>query len=275
MSYETIHVTPGNFAQVAQNVALQHAASFSGGVPSAIMVERIIARYGRENVMIWFADVLSEDDDLYRFVDDCMERWQGSIYYYTHGKKPLDVAQDKQMIPCDLHCPCSYELKVKPFRSFIKAMPSLPTVYIGLEAHETKRLASVRKSYKEAIPQAVVEYPLLWHEEPRPMLQVCSDDLGIEPPRLYKLGFKHNNCGGACVRQGVKEWVRLGYHFPERFAQYEQWEQEQRAQGGPRAERSFCSVERKGHKVPMPLSQIREEYFPRTQKLLKITEKSR
>lgn len=270
--YEIIHVTPDNLQEIAQGVTAKHAASFSGGVPSAIMVDLLIARYGRDNVFIWFADVMTEDVDLYRFLGDCMDRWGGAIYYYTHGKTPLDVAQDKQMIPCDLHCPCSYELKVKPFRTFIKAMPCLPVVYIGLEPHETKRLASVRKSYAEAIPLARVEYPLLWKQEPRPLLQVCREDLGIEPPRLYTLGFKHNNCGGACVRQGVKEWVRLGYYFPDRFAQYEQWEQDQRAQGGARADRSFCSVERNKKKVAMPLAQIRAEYFPRARKLLNLGE---
>lgn len=268
--YEVIHVTPGNMREIAQGVAAKHAASFSGGVPSAVMVDQIIARYGREQVMIWFADVLTEDVDLYRFIDDCMERWGGLLYVYTHGKRPLDVAQDKQMIPCDLHCPCSYELKVKPFRSFIKAMPCLPVVYIGLERHETKRLASVRKSYAEAIPLALVEYALLWNEDARPMLEICLQDLQIALPRLYILGFKHNNCGGACVREGVKEWLRLLYFFPARFAQYEAWEEASRSLGGSRAERSFCSVTRNGRKVPMPLSQIRREYAPQARKLLKL-----
>jgi 3'-phosphoadenosine 5'-phosphosulfate sulfotransferase (PAPS reductase)/FAD synthetase len=268
--YEVIHTTPANMREIAQGVTAKHAASFSGGVPSAIMVDRAIARYGRENVMIWFADVLAEDVDLYRFVDDCMNRWGGSLYVYTHGKTPLDVAQDKQMIPCDLHCPCSYDLKVKPFRSFIKAMRALPIVYIGLEAHETKRLISVRKSYAEAIPRAQVDYALLWESDDRSMLQICIEDMGLALPRLYVLGFKHNNCGGACVREGVKEWLRLLYFFPARFAQYEQWEEDARALGGARAERSFCSVSRGGRKVPMPLSQIRKEYFPQARKLLKL-----
>ena len=271
--YTIIHLTPENNAQVAQDLTEQHAVSFSGGIPSAEVVERVIRKYGREHVLIWFADVKTEDADLYRFIDDCMTRWGGTLYYYTDGRTPLDVAQEKKLIPCDLHCPCSYDLKVKAFRQFIQAMPSLPTVYIGLEPWEVKRLASVTKSYAQAIPQAIVEYPLLWEpQEERPFTQVCREDWGIEPPRLYTWGFKHNNCGGACVRQGVKEWVRLGYYKPELYAQYEQWEQEQRAQGGPRASRSFCSVQRNGKKQAITLAQIRAEYFPQSHKLLKIAE---
>ncbi len=33
-----------------------------------------------------------------------------------------------------------------------------------------------------------------------------AKNFGIEPPRLYKMGFKHNNCGGACVKAGISQW---------------------------------------------------------------------
>jgi hypothetical protein len=41
---------------------------------------------------------------------------------------------------------------------------------------------------------------------------------GIEPPRMYALGFEHNNCGGRCVRGGQGQWAHLLKTFPERFA---------------------------------------------------------
>ena len=63
-------------------------------------------------------------------------------------------------------------------------------------------------------------------------MQVCREDWQIEPPRLYLLGFPHNNCGGACVRQGRAEWERLYKCFPERYQAREEWESEQRAKGG-------------------------------------------
>ena len=63
---------------------------------------------------------------------------------------------------------------------------------------------------------------------------------GIKPPRLYEMGFPHNNCGGRCVRQGIKEWIRLKRTMPERFEEVKQWEQAQRNKGGPRASRSIA-----------------------------------
>jgi hypothetical protein len=51
------------------------------------------------------------------------------------------------------------------------------------------------------------------------------------------------NCGGRCIKQGVREWLRLRYHFPERFEQIKQWELAQRAKGGARATHAICSTD--------------------------------
>jgi len=260
--YEICHLDKMNSPDIAPGVTAMYAVSLSGGLASAISAERVIQRYGREDTLLWFADTLYEDEDLYRFLCDCMTRWGGALYWYTDGRTPLEVAAQKKLIPCNLAAPCSYELKVKPFRQFILAMPSLPVVYIGLDRWEKRRLISVKESYAKAIPAAFVDYPLLWEPyEARPFTDVCRQDWQIDPPRLYGLGFTHNNCGGRCVRQGIKEWVRLGTHFPERYQACEDWEQEQRAQGGARAKRSFCAVQRDGTKQPFPLVDIRAQYF--------------
>ncbi|GHO82995.1 hypothetical protein [Dictyobacter formicarum] len=266
--YEICHLNQANHLHIAAKEAAKYAVSLSGGLASAVSAERVIQRYGRDQVLLWFADTLYEDDDLYRFLRDCMQRWGGTLYWYTDGRTPLEVAAQKKLIPCNLAAPCSYELKVKPFRQFILAMPSLPVVYIGLDRWEKRRLISVKESYAKAIPDVLVDYPLLWESyEVRPLTDVCRQDWQIEPPRLYSLGFSHNNCGGRCVRQGIREWIRLGTHFPERYQACEEWEQEQRAQGGARAKRSFCAVQRRGRKQSLPLADIRAQYFDQRQTL--------
>lgn len=260
--YEVCHLNQTNSRGIAAQAHALYAVSLSGGLASALAAERVIQRYGRAQTMLWFADTLYEDEDLYRFLHDCMRRWGGRLYWYTDGRTPLEVAAHKRLIPCNLAAPCSFELKVKPFRQFIRAMPAFPVVYIGLDRWEKRRLVSVKQSYAEALPEVTVDYPLLWEpHEQRPFTEVCRQDWHIEPPRLYALGFSHNNCGGRCVRQGIKEWVRLGSHFPQRYEACEQWEQEQRALGGARAQRSFCAVQRNGKKQSLPLTEIRAQYF--------------
>lgn len=257
MTYHICHLTPKNAHTIAPTLTIPHMVSLSGGLASALAAERVIERYGRDQVGLWFADTLYEDEDLYRFLDDLMKRWRGVLYWYTDGRTPLEVAEHKKLIPCNMAAPCSYELKVKPFRSLVQAMPHLPIIYIGLDHWEKRRLCSVKESYAKALPDAQIEYPLLWQIETRPLTQVCRQDWNIEPPRLYTLGFPHNNCGGRCVRQGIAEWKRLALHFPDRFTACEEWEQDQRDKGGARAHRSFCSITRNKQKQSYPLSEIR------------------
>lgn len=210
---------------------MHYIVSLSGGVASAVAADRAIQRYGRENVTLWIADTNWEDPDLWRFVGDCMARWGGELLRFSDGRTPLQVATDRQIIPNSRIAPCSYELKIKPFRAFIEAHEKPLTVLLGLDWKETHRMDAPRRNYGE-IPGVCVDYPLEWKPiDYRPYQEVVAS-WGIAPPALYELGFPHNNCGGRCVKQGIREWLRLRATFPERFAEVRDWEAAQRAQWG-------------------------------------------
>ena len=73
------------------------------------------------------------------------------------------------------------------------------------------------------------------------------------------MGFPHNNCGGRCVKQGVKEWHRLRNEFPERFKEVRDWEQEQRAKGGARATFAIAKHNIDGEVAPLPLADMEQQ----------------
>jgi len=81
---------------------------------------------------------------------------------------------------------------------------------------------------------------------------------GIEVPRLYKLGFSHNNCSGMCVRGGQGHFIHLLKTFPERFAWMEQYEKEMQQYLG----NDVTILKRTKDKVRhnLSLQQLREEY---------------
>ena len=107
-------------------------------------------------------------------------------------------------------------LKIMPFRRYITQLPKPLTIMLGMDWKEQQRLEAPRKA-SEALGYQV-DYLLMWKPwELRPYQDVIREEWGIEPPRLYAMGFPHNNCGSRCIKQGVKEWLRLRYHFPERF----------------------------------------------------------
>lgn len=214
---------------------MHYIVSLSGGVASAVAADRAIERYGREHVVLWIADTSWEDDDLWRFIGDLMARWGGDLIRYQDGRTPLEVAEDVKLIPNQRRAPCSRILKIEPFAKFIELRSKPLTVLLGLDWKEQHRMEAPRRNY-ESIAGVTVDYPLMWKPlEYRPYQEVIKS-WGIEPPRLYRYGFPHNNCGGRCVKQGIREWIRLQHHFPDRFVEVRDWEQAQRAKGGPRAE---------------------------------------
>ena len=212
---------------------MYYISSFSGGISSAVATDRAVQRYGRKKVWIWFADTLWEDEDLYRFKDDLMHRWGGKLFTSCDGRTPLQVAEEKHIIPNQKMAPCSFVLKIDRFTEWIWRVPKNVTVLLGLDWTELHRIHAPRKNYGR-IPGVYVDFPLLWTRKAENHFDIVRS-WGIEIPRLYNYGFPHNNCGGRCVRQGIREWNRLRFAFPERFAEVRDWETAQRANGGARA----------------------------------------
>jgi hypothetical protein len=261
--YDIVYLSPEANRLAAQREEAPYALSLSGGLGSAIAGERAIARYGREQVLFWFADVMKEDEDLYRFLHDLMKRWGGRLYWFCSGMRPEDVWEKRRIIPNNRMCPCSYELKVKYYREFILSMPRLPQVMIGYKAEELQRQERTCASYAQAIPASHVEYPLLWEPaEERDLGIVCQQELGIVPPRVYGLGFSYNNCGTDCCRSGIGGRVLEAIYFPDRYQQAMEWEEMMRGKGGALEGKAFCTRVVNGAKVPFTLREILQEYVP-------------
>lgn len=240
---------------------MRYIVSLSGGVASAVAAERAIERYGRELVTLWFADVLWEDEDNYRFIADLMQRWGGELVTYCDGRTPLQVAEHEQIIPNQRHAPCSRSLKIRPFVKFLESQPGPVTVLLGLDWREQHRMAKPKATY-EALSNVTVDYPLMWPPmEFRSYQEVVREWL-IEPPRMYAAGFSHANCGGRCVKQGIAEWNRLRLWEPDRFREVRDWEQAQRAKGGARANYSICRDQSNNTVLPLTLLEIEQRSQP-------------
>lgn len=244
---------------------MHYVMSLSGGIASAVAADRAIQRHGRDAVTIRFADTSWEDEDLYRFLDDLMVRWGGELHVIRDGRTPLDVAEDRQIIPNAQIAPCSSELKSKPFTAMDRDGPKPVTVLLGLDWRELHRVERMQTKYADlAAEDMYVDFPLLWKPyEFRAYVEVVSS-WGIEIPRLYRYGFPHNNCGGRCVKQGIREWLRLRDVFPERFAEVRDWELAQQAKGGARATFAIQRDRTDGKRKPLTLAalELRESPTP-------------
>ena len=237
---------------------MRYVVSLSGGIASAVAADRAIERYGRENVILWFADTSWEDEDLYRFLGDCMERWGDVLITHRDGRTPLQVAEDVKLIPNQKRAPCSRVLKQEPFLAFLRTIPKPCTVLLGLDWREMHRHQRPKEAY-EAVEGVTVDFPLLWPPLTDQYATIV-ESWGVRIPRLYTMGFPHNNCGGRCVRQGRAEWLRLRGTMPERFEEVRDWEEEQRAKGGARAKYAIQRDRRGGEYKPMTLAQLEAEF---------------
>src|SRR5699024_8257521 len=73
----------------------------------------------------------------------------------------------------------------------------------------------------------------------------------------YKMGFAHNNCGGFCCRAGQGHFANLLKQMPDRFAEYEEKEEEMRQYLG----KDIAMMKKTKNKITKPytLRQLRED----------------
>ena len=149
--------------------------------------------------------------------------------------------------------PCSAILKQRPARAWLKAHadPADTVLYVGVDWSEAHRTPAIVEGWSPW----PVRFPMC--EPPRLSKQDMLDAAraaGLTPPRLYELGFSHNNCGGVCIRGGQKHWLNLLNDFPRRYSEAERREQELRAELGDVA---ILRERRGGVTRPLTLTELR------------------
>lgn len=204
---------------------LLHIVLLSGGLASFEACRRVIEKYKEENIEFWFFDTRMEDEDLYRFLEDIETTFKIRIKRLIEGRNPWQVFLDKRYIGNSRVDVCSRILKRELLENNLRSLNGQRVkLYFGLEWSEGHRIEAVRKGWKQKGYET--EFPLTWEPILFPQdFRAIVEGLGIKIPRLYDLGFVHNNCGGACVKAGMQQWYLLYKHFPERYLWHEQQEQ--------------------------------------------------
>lgn len=237
---------------------VRHLVTLSGGICSWACGKRVAERHGTSEMALLFADTYIEDDDLYRFLVEGVANIWG--YKVADGVLPLEIPPiedmearkaylDKLVIPglvriADGRTPwevmrdhhsfannrmdfCSEELKRDLLDKWRDdhCSPDTVTVHVGLswdEEHRVKRVQQVCAPWRYDAPMA--EKPWLSKD----MMFGLLKEQGIKPPRLYGMGFPHNNCGGFCVKAGQGHFANLLKKMPKLYRWHEEQERELR-----------------------------------------------
>lgn len=235
-----------------------YVVNVSGGLTSFEALRRTIERYGQANTRAVFADTLIEDADLYRFLDDQERLFGIKIERLADGRTPWQVMKDRRVITIGSMAPCSQELKRAIIDRHIDLWRhelELPiTRVFGMSWDEFDRM--------ERLTSMLAPEPVWFPLAEPPFVDKCHiaaylERFGIKPPRLYNLGFSHNNCGGGCVKAGQAHWAHLWRTLPEQYALWEAKEEEIRTYLGKDV--SILKDRRGGETKPLTLRAFREQ----------------
>ncbi|HEX3325048.1 MAG TPA: hypothetical protein VHR65_07980 [Solirubrobacterales bacterium] len=244
----------------------ERVVMLSGGAGSWGAARRIVDRHGADGLTLLFADTLIEDDDLYRFLlegtanllggqvpGDLLQRtaaipplededrrrlhlralaaavrsWCPMLEWIAEGRDPHQVFRDKRYLGNTRVDPCSAVLKRQLMRRWLEdhCAPAGCIVVLGYdwsEVHRLDRAAGHWAPWRAEAP--LCDRPYLSKEEVFGWMEAE----GLRPPRLYGEGFRHNNCGGFCVKGGQASFALLLRRHPERYRYHERREQELR-----------------------------------------------
>lgn len=203
---------------------------WSGGITSAVACKTAIDLFGKDRCRVIMIDTRNEDGDTYRFKKDC-EVWFGldievisgiesdgdSSQYIDigHGYKSIqDVWEKHESLNVATGAICSTHLKRKVREKWQKQNDYDYQVFgFEFEKKEFNRALGLSKIHK-----ANGIYPLLMMGYDKDDCLRIVQEAGIEIPRMYKLGFRNNNCfGTGCVQGGIGYWQKMQNDFPDKF----------------------------------------------------------
>ena len=236
---------------------MKHIVHFSGGTGSWAAAKRIALRHGTKDMVLLCADTRMEDEDLYRFIVQGAANIGAPLVCLADGRTPWDVFFDVKFLGNSLVDPCSRILKRQLLGKWVtqNCNPSDSIHYVGIDWSEEHRFTNLRdrqaaNGWRWEAP--LCDAPYLSKEHINLWLEIE----GITIPRLYTLGFDHNNCGGFCIKAGQAHYANLLAKLPERYAYHEGKEQEIRAYLGKDV--SILRDRRGGQSKPLTLKQFRE-----------------
>lgn len=266
----------------------------SGGAGSWGAARRLADRHGPERLTLLFADTLIEDEDLYRFLLEAaanlsglrlpsylIERtsqippleagasrrdhllalaaeanaWCPALTWIAEGRDPHQVFIDQRYLGNSRVDPCSSLLKRRFMRRWLDQhrSPTDTVAVIGYDWSEIHRYErAVRYWAPWHLEAPLCEKPYLAKED---VLRWMESE-GLRPPRLYGEGFRHNNCGGFCVKGGQASFALLLRRHPERYRYHERREHELRRRLGKDV--AILRDRRGGEVRPLTLRRLRQ-----------------
>jgi hypothetical protein len=145
------------------------------------------------------------------------------------------------------------KLTISGFTYYGKINPNDYQLALGIDWTESHRTENISKNWEKYGYK--VEYPLvedLSYDKNLVFDYLNTHDINI--PKLYKLGFSHNNCGGRCFKAGQGHFKLLLEKIPSRFDELEEFENNGNGY-------TILRKTRNKERLNYPLSELKKDYF--------------
>lgn len=194
---------------------------WSGGITSAVACKIAIDKWGAVPVYI---ETGSHHPDTIRFKEDC-EKWYGKSIETIQSSKytsHFDVIEKDKYVNGPTGARCTLMLK-RRVRELWEKTANISGYVWGFEAGAKEEGRAAR--IKTAQPKYEHHFPLIDAGLSKIDCIKLVQEVGIDIPVMYKLGFINNNCIG-CVKGGAAYWNLIRKQFPEVFNRMARLERE-------------------------------------------------
>lgn len=181
---------------------------YSCGAASAVATKLI------QSDVIAYCETGAEDEDNQRFMRDCA-RWFGQPITHLRNPDYLDtwaVWEKRRFLSGVAGAPCTGELKVSPRLAFQKPDDVHVFGYTA-DAADVKRAKTLRENW----PELNVETPLIDRGLTKAACLAMIHGAGINPPRVYAMGFPNANCIPCVKATSPDYWALVRLCFPAEF----------------------------------------------------------
>lgn len=186
------------------------------------------------------------------------------LIWLVEGRDPWEIFRDERFLGNSRRDPCSKIAKRRVADAWRRQNSdpySSPHYFaVGIGDHEAHRFEGNGRTAglgpRMAADGWLYHAPLLTEPAAGEESHFFAplDALGVAPPRLYGMGYQHNNCGGFCCKAGQAHWANRLRVQPERYVYDMAMERKLAAYLGKNV--SMLTDRRGGGKRPLTLAEF-------------------
>lgn len=179
-----------------------------------------------------------------------------NLVWLSRGLAVWEVFEKERFIGNSRVDPCSRVLKRELLKEHITANHSSEgcRLVLGIDSTEAHRhLGAWRRWRPYEVLSPLCDEPSISKEG----MHRLGEERGVERQELYRLGFEHANCSGACVKAGQGQWRRLLEAMPDVYDYHAS--EERRLREGLGKDVFVLCRQWRGVRRRLTLDQLREE----------------